>query len=71
MIRVSGVELLRNRVSRWSYCAIGSASGAIAQSGQRVVLSHNRVSGWSYCAIGSAGGWSYCAIGSVGGAIAQ
>ena len=50
------VELLRNQVSRWSYCAIGSASGAIVQSDQRVELLHNRVSGWSYCAIWSAGG---------------
>ena len=30
------MELLRNRISGWSYCAIGSVGGAIAQLGQWV-----------------------------------
>ena len=64
------MELLRNRVSEWSYCATRSVGGAIAQQGKRVELLRNQVSGWSYCAIGSVG-WTYCAIGSAGGAIAQ
>ena len=42
------MELLRNRVSEWSYCAIESVGGAIVQ--------YNRVNGWSYCTIGSVGG---------------
>ena len=50
------MELLRNMVSRWSYCAIGSVGGAVAQHGQWVELLRNRVSGWSYCAIWSVGG---------------
>ena len=50
------MELLRNRVSGWSYYAIGSVGGGIAQQSQWVELLRNRVSGWSYCAIESVGG---------------
>ena len=50
------MELLRNRVSGWSYCAIESVGGAIAQYGQWVELLRNRASGWRYCATRSVGG---------------
>ena len=50
------MELLRNRVSGWSYCARESVGRAIELECQRVELLRNRVSGWSYCAIESVGG---------------
>ena len=50
------MELLRNRVSGWSYCVIESVGGAIAEQSQWVELLRNTVSGWSYCVIGSVGG---------------
>ena len=60
------MELLRNQVSRWSYCAIGSAGGAIAQW---VELLHNRVGGWVELLHNRVSGWNYCATVSVGGVI--
>ena len=50
------MELLRNRVSGWSCCAIEKVDGAIVQKSQWVELLHNRGSGWGYCIIGSVGG---------------
>ena len=62
------MELLLTRVSGWSYCAVRSVGGAIAQYGQWVELLRNIVRGWSYCLLESVGGAIACVIESVGGA---